>query len=76
MATVAAGGSALPMIQRGLEPIEQTEAPVGTPPPMPVQEAVDAPSPATRFLSLLHEELRLSSYVLPRDSEGFLIDPL
>ena len=49
---------------------------VGTPPPAPVQEAVDAPSPATRFLSLLHEELRPSSYVLPRDSEGFLIDPL
>ena len=40
------------------------------------QEAVDAPSLATRFLSLLHEELRPSSYVLPRDSEGFLIDPL
>ena len=49
---------------------------VGTPPPAPVQEAVDAPSPATRFLSLLHEELRPSSYVLPRDSEGFLKDPL
>ena len=43
---------------------------------MPVQEAVDAPSPATRFLSLLHEELRPSLYVLPRDSEGYLIDPL
>ena len=43
---------------------------------MPVQEAVDAPSPATRFLSLLHEELRPSSYVLPRDSEGFLVDLL
>ena len=41
-----------------------------------MQEAVDAPSPATRFLSLLHEELRPSLYVLPRDSEGFLIDPL
>ena len=76
VATVAAGGSALPTIQRGLEPIEREEALVGTPPPVPVQEAVDAPSPATRFLSLLHEELRPSSYVLPRDSEGFLIDPL
>ena len=76
VATVAAGGSALPMIQRGLEPIEREEAPVGTPPPVPVQEAVDAPSPATRFLSLLDEELRPSSYVLPRDSEGFLVDPL
>ena len=43
---------------------------------MPEEEAVDAPSPATRFLSLLHEELRPSSYVLPRDSEGFLVDPL
>ena len=64
------------MIQRGLVPIEREEAPVGIPPPMPVQEAVDAPSPATRFLSLLHEELRPSSYVLPRDSEGFLVDPL
>ena len=41
-----------------------------------MQEAVDAPSPATRFLSLLCEELRPSSYVLPRDSEGYLIDPL
>ena len=76
MAMVAAGGSALPTIQRGLEPIEREEAPVGTPPPVPVQEAVDAPSPATRFLSLLHKELRSSSYVLPRDSEGFLVDPL
>ena len=43
---------------------------------MPVQEAVDAPSPATRFLSQLHEELRPSLYVLPRDSEGFLVDLL
>ena len=76
VATVAAGGSALPTIQRGLVPIEREEAPVGTPPPAPVQEAVDAPSPATRFLSLLHEELRPSSYVLPKNSEGFLIDPL
>ena len=59
------------MIQRGLE-----EAPVGTPPPVPEEEVVDAPSPATRFLSLLHEELRPSSYILPRDSEGFLVDPL
>ena len=59
------------MIQRGLE-----EALVGTPPPVPEEEVVDAPSPAIRFLSLLHEELRLSSYVLPRDSEGFLVDPL
>ena len=64
------------MIQRGLVPVEREEAPVGTPPPAPVQEAVDAPSPATRFLLLLHEELRPRSYVLPRDSEGFLIDPL
>ena len=76
MATVTAGGSILPTIQRGLEPIKREEAPVGIPPPVPVQEAVDAPSLATRFLSLLHEELRPSSYVLPRDSEGFLIDPL
>ena len=76
MATVAAGGSALPTIQRGLVPVEREEAPVGTPPPVPVQEADDAPSPATRFLSLLHKELRPSSYVLPRDSEGFLVDPL
>ena len=43
---------------------------------MPEEEVVDALSPATRFLSLLHEELRPSSYVLPRDSEGFLVDPL
>ena len=76
VATVAAGGSALPTIQRGLVPVEREEAPVGIPLPAPVQEAVDAPSPATRFLSLLHEELRPSSYVLPRDSEGFLIHPL
>ena len=76
VATVAAGGSALPTIQRGLEPIERGRAPVGTPPPVPTEEAIDAPTPATRFLSLLHEELRPSSYVLPRDSEGFLIDPL
>ena len=71
VATVVAGGNPLPTIQRGLE-----EAPVGTPPPVPEEEVVDAPSPATRFLSLLHEELRPSSYVLPRDSKGFLIDPL
>ena len=45
-------------------------------PPVPVPEGVDAPSPATRFLSLLYKELRPSSYILPRDSEGFLIDPL
>ena len=49
---------------------------VGSLPPVPVPEGVDTPSPATRFLSLLHKELRPSSYVLPRDSEGFLIDPL
>ena len=71
VATVVAGGNPLPTTQRGLE-----EAPVGTPPPVPEEEAVDTPSPATRFLSLLHEELRPSSYVLPRDSEGFLVDPL
>ena len=71
MATVVAGGNLLPTIQRGLE-----EAPVGTPPPVPEEEVVDAPSPATRFLSLLHEELRPSSYILPRDSGGFLVDPL
>ena len=76
MATVTAGGSALPTIQRGLEPVEREEAPVGIPLPMPMQEEVNTPSPATRFLWLLHEELRPSSYVLPRDSEGYLIDPL
>ena len=76
MATVAAGGSALPTIQRGLVPAEREEAPVGTPPPVPEEEVVDALSPATRFLSLLHEELRPFLYVLPRDSEGFLVDPL
>ena len=76
VATVAAGGTALPMIQRGLEPIEHEHVPVGSLPPAPVPEGVDTPSPATRFLSLLHEELWPSSYILPRDSEGFLIDPL
>ena len=76
MATVTAEGTALPMIQRGLEPIESEHALVGSPPPAPVPEGVDAPSPTTRFLSLLHEELWPSSYILPRDSEGFLIDPL
>ena len=76
MAMVTAGGSALPMIQRGLEPIEHEDALVGSPPPAPVPVGVDAPSPATRFLSLLHKELRPSSYILPRDSEGYLIDPL
>ena len=73
---VAAGGTALPMIQRGLEPIECEQALVGSPPPAPVPEGVDTPSPATRFLSLLHKELRPSLYVLPRDSKVFLIDPL
>ena len=62
VATVAAGGSALPTIQRGLEPTEREEALVGTPLPVPVQEAVDTPSPATRFLSLLHEELVPEEY--------------
>ena len=76
MATVAAGGTTLPTIQRGLEPIEQEHMPAGSPPPAPEPVGVDTPSLATRFLSLLHEELRPSSYVLPRDSEGFLIDPL
>ena len=71
VATVVAGGNPLPTIQRGLE-----EALVGTPPPVPEEEVVDTPSPATRFLSLLHEELRLSLYVLPRDSGGFLVDLL
>ena len=73
---IAAGGTTLPMIQRGLEPIEREHALVGSLPPAPVPEGVDTPSPATRFLLLLHEELRPSSYILPRDSEGFLIDPL
>ena len=73
---VAARGTILPTIQRGLEPIEYEHALVGSPPPAPVPEGVDTPSPATRFLSLLHKELRPSLYVLPRDSEGFLIDPL
>ena len=73
---VIAGGTALPMIQRGLEPIEREHVPVGSLLPAPVPEGVDAPSLATRLLSLLHEKLRPSSYVLPRDSEGFLIDPL
>ena len=74
--TVTAGGTALPTIQRGLEPIEREHVPVGSPPPVPAPEGVDGPSLATRFLSLLHEELRPSSYVLPRDPEGLLIDPL
>ena len=73
---VTAGGTALPTIQRGLEPIEREHVLVGSWPPAPVPEGVDAPLPATRFLSLLHKELRPSSYILPRDSEGFLIDPL
>ena len=60
VATVVAGGQALPTIQRGLE-----EAPVGTPLPVPEEEVVDALSPATRFLSLLHEELRPSSSTNP-----------
>ena len=76
MATVTAGGTTLPTIQRGLEPIEHEHSPVGSPPPAPVPEGADAPSPATRFLSLLHKELRPSLYVLPRDSKGYLIDPL
>ena len=76
MATVAAGGTALLTIQRGLEHVEREHVPVGSLPPAPVPVGVDAPSPATRFLSLLHKELWPSSYVLPRDSECFLIDPL
>ena len=73
---VTAGGTVLPMIQRDLEPIECEHTPVGSPLPAPVPVGVDASSLATRFLSLLHEELRPSLYILPRDSEGFLIDPL
>ena len=34
------------------------------------------PFPATRFLLLLEEELQPESYVLPRDSQGFLVDLL
>ena len=76
VATVAAGGTALPTIQRGLEPVKHEHTLVGSPPPVVVPVGVDAPSPATRFLSLLHEELWPSLYILSRDSEGFLIDPL
>ena len=76
MAMVTAGGTALPTIQRGLEPVQREHTLVGSLPPVPVPVGVDAPSLATRFLLLLYEELRPSSYILPRDSEGSLIDPL
>lgn len=39
-------------------------------------EEVDPPPSTIRFLSLLSEELRPNPYILPRDSQGLLIDSL
>ena len=48
---------------------------VRTPTPV-VEEAAQDLSPTTRFLLLLEEELWPQSYILPRDSQGFLVDLL
>ena len=53
--------------------VQTCALPISTP---AVEEAAQDPSPASRFLLLLEEELRPELYVLPRNSQGYLIDPL
>ena len=57
------------------EVIERELAPVCTP-SLAVEEEAQDPSPVTRFPLLLEEELQPKSYILPRDSQGFLVDLL
>ena len=75
MASTVIGGPAVPALQRDWEVVKREPVTV-RPPTLAVEEAAQDPSPATRFLLLLEEELRPESYVLPRDSQGYLVDPL
>ena len=75
MASTVIGGPAVPALQRNWEVVERGPVAVRSPTPA-VEEAAQDPSPASRFLLLLEEELRPESYVLPRDSQGYLVDPL
>ena len=75
MASTVIGGPAVPALQRDWEVVEREPVAVRSPTPA-VEEAAQDPSPASRFLLLLEEELRPESYILPRDSQGYLVDPL
>ena len=75
MASTVIGGPAVPALQRDWEVVEREPVAVRLP-TLAVEEAAQDPSPASRFLLLLEEELRPESYVLPRDSQGYLVDPL
>ena len=75
MASTIIGGPAVPALQRDWEVVEREPVAVRSPTPA-VEEAAQDPSPATRFLLLLEEELQPESYTLPRDSQGYLVDPL
>ena len=75
MASTVIGGPAVPALQRDWEVVERELVAVRSPTPA-VEEAAQEPSPASRFLLLLEEELWPESYVLPRDSQGYLVDPL
>ena len=75
MASTVIGGPAVPALQRNWEVVEREPVAVRSPTPA-VEEAAQDPSPATRFLLLLEEELWPELYVLPRDSQGYLVDPL
>ena len=75
VASTVIGGPVVPALQRGWEAVEREPVMVCSPTPA-VEEAAQDPSPATRFLLLLEEELQPESYILPRDSQGFLVDLL
>ena len=75
MASTVIGGPAVPALQRDWEVVEREPVVVRSPTPA-VEEAAQDPSPVSRFLLLLEEELRPESYVLPRDSQGYLVDLL
>ena len=75
MASTVIGGPVVPALQRDWEVVEREPVAVHSPTPA-VEEAAQDPSPTSRFLLLLEEELRPELYVLPRDSQGYLVDPL
>ena len=75
MASTVIGGPAVPALQRNWEVVEREPVAVRSP-TLAVEEAAQDPSPTSRFLLLLEEELWPELYVLPRDSQGYLVDPL
>ena len=75
VASTVIGGPAVPALQRDCEVVEREPVAVRSPTPA-VEEVAQDPSPASRFLLLLEEELQPESYVLPRDSQGYLVDLL